>query len=119
MSPEHRCITLFFSQLIKKIRRQCKHCTSLRVDVEVEMSPRLVLASSSLGDRRLQQTRAETLFSLYSVCSKEDAKTISDSRGTTGASEYAAGLWPVALLRGRVNTVNDGETAPVSRFYKA
>ena len=53
------------------------------------------------------------------LCSKGTAKATSDSTGTEGAPEYAAGLRPAALLWGRVNAVNDGETARVPRCYMA
>ena len=38
---------------------------------------------------------------------------------TKGAPEYAAGLWSAAILRGRINAVNDRETARVPRPYMA
>ena len=44
---------------------QCKRCTSLGADVVAEKTSRLVLASSSLGDRRSQQTRDEPVCFLY------------------------------------------------------
>ena len=39
--------------------------------------------------------------------------------GPTGAPEYEEGLYPVAILQGRVNAVNDGKTARVQRSYMA
>ena len=50
---------------MRKKEGDCKLYTTPGADVEAAMSLRMVLASSSLGDRRSQQTRSETLSSFY------------------------------------------------------